>query len=124
MTADELLFFDPMPQVLSIYDTLRERLLAACPDVEIKVSKTQISFKNPRIFAMVSLPLHRRKGWPEVCLVVSFGLGRQAVSPRIVSSVQPYPGRWTHHTLIEQPESVDDELMAWLDEAYGFARVK
>lgn len=64
MQTEELLFFDPMPQALPLYQALREHVAAACPDLRVKVSKTQISFYHRRLFAMVSLPLRRRKGWP------------------------------------------------------------
>lgn len=81
LQSDELLFFNAMPQMLPIYEVLKEKLIAAYPDVTIKVSKTQISFSNRRIFAMASLPWKRRKGWPEEYLLVSFGLSYKKESP-------------------------------------------
>lgn len=51
-------------------------------------------------------------------------LGRRLENPRIVQAAEPYPGRWTHHVLLEKPEDVDEELMDWLDLAYGFAMTK
>ena len=54
LTADELLFFDPMPGMLPVYQVLRRRLLDAHPEVGIRVTKTQISFRSRYIFAMVS----------------------------------------------------------------------
>ena len=124
MQTEELLFFDPMPQALPLYQALREHVAAACPDLRVKVSKTQISFYHRRLFAMVSLPLRRRRGWPPCCLVVTFGLGRRAESPRILQAIEPYPGRWTHHLVIGTVEEIDDELMAWAREAYNFAAAK
>ena len=113
-----------MPQALPLYQALREHVAAACPDLRVKVSKTQISFYHRRLFAMVSLPLRRRKGWPPCCLVVTFGLGRRAESPRILQAIEPYPGRWTHHVPVETTGDLDAELFAWLDEACRFARSK
>ena len=124
MQTEELLFFDPMPQALPLYQALREHVAAACPDLRVKVSKTQISFYHRRLFAMVSLPLRRRKGWPPCCLVVTFGLGRRAESPRILQAIEPYPGRWTHHVPVETTGDLDAELFAWLDEACRVARSK
>ena len=43
---------------------------------------------------------------------------------RIDIATEPYPGRWTHHILIEHPEEIDDELMDWFRKAYHFARIK
>lgn len=73
---------------------------------------------------MASLPFRRAKGWPECCLIVSFGLCCRLDSPRIVQAVEPYPNRWTHHVLVTQCAEVDAELLAWLDEAYRFAMAK
>ena len=124
LPSQELLFFDSMPQMLPTYMALKSALLARCPDMETTVSKTQISFRNRRLFAMASLPWRKRKGWPEEYLLISFGLGRRKASPRIVQAVEPYPNRWTHHVLATGPEAIDGELLRWLDEAYRFAEEK
>lgn len=124
MNSEELLFFDKMPDLLPVYETLREELKRAYPELEIEVSKTQISFRSRYIFAMASLPWRRVKGWPERYLLVSFGLSAQRLSPRIRQSVEAYPNRWTHHVPVERAEEIDGELLGWLDEAYRFARMK
>ncbi len=124
LQSDELLFFNAMPQMLPIYEVLREKLIAAYPDVTIKVSKMQISFSNRHIFAMASLPWKRRKGWPEEYLLVSFGLSYKKESPRIAYAVEAYPNRWTHHVIVEQAGEIDRELMEWLQEAYAFSLIK
>ncbi len=121
MTADELLFFDPMPGALGLYDALRAHLLAL-PGVEVKVAKTQITFKARYGFAFVSL--RRMRGCPEVFLILTLGLGRRLSSPRVAVSVEPYPGRWTHHFILSDPGQLDDELLGWVREAYDFALAK
>lgn len=45
MDADEMVFFDKAPQLLPVYETLRNRLAEQHGDARVKVSKTQISFK-------------------------------------------------------------------------------
>ena len=90
----------------------------------VRVSKTQISFYNRHMFAMASLPVRRTKDWPGEFLMVSFGLARQAQSPRIAVCTEAYPGRFTHHVLVGREEELDDDLMAWIGEAYGFALSK
>lgn len=120
MTTDELMFFDRLPQLLPIYEMLKELLTARCPEMTVKVTKTQISFRSRYVFAMVSLPRRRKMEY----LMVSFGLGAQKKSPRIAHSVEAYPGRWTHHVLVERAEELDAELQSWLDEAYSFSMVK
>ena len=110
--------------MLSVYQALRDQLVKRCPTLQIKVSKTQISFRNRHIFAMSSLPFRRAKGWPECCLIVSFGLCCRLDSPRIVQAAEPYPNRWTHHVVVDQEGQLDAELLGWLREAYVFAEQK
>ncbi len=121
VTADELLFFDPMPGALGLYDALRGHLLTL-PGVEVKVAKTQITFKARYGFAFVSL--RRMKGCPEVFLILTLGLGRRLSSPRVAVAVEPYPGRWTHHFILSDPGQLDGELLGWVREAYDFALAK
>lgn len=124
MTGDELQFFNAMPQMLPLYAVLREKLEERYPELGIKVTKTQISLRNRHVFAMASLPQRKLKGWPREYLLVSFGLSFQKQSPRIAQSVEPYPGRWTHHVPVTQAEDIDDELLGWIDEAYQFSMIK
>ncbi|MFR1051062.1 MAG: DUF5655 domain-containing protein [Lachnospirales bacterium] len=124
MTTDELLFFDPLPQFLSVYEALKNTLAARYPEMTVRVTKTQISFRNRYVFAMVSLPCRRKKGWPEKYLMVSFGLAAQKESPRIAAAVEAYPGRWTHHVIIERAEDLDAQLLDWINEAYQFSMAK
>ncbi len=121
MTADELLFFDPMPGALPLYGALREHL-AAFPGVEVRTARTQITFKARYGFAFVSL--RRMKGCPETFLILTLGLDRRLESPRVAVAVEPYPGRWTHHFILSRPEQIDEELLGWIGQAYAFARTK
>ena len=124
MTADELLFWDRQPQLLPLYELLRERLMSAYPEMKIKVSKSQISFYNRHMFAMASPPVRRRKTWPKEFMMVSFGLSYQIDSPRIAMSVEAYPNSWTHHVIVESPEDIDGTLLGWIHEAYLFSDSK
>mgnify|MGYP006896412472 FL=1 len=122
MTADEFLFFNIMPNALPLYEILRSKLLTECPNTSLKVQKSQITFKVKYGYAFVSL--RRMKGCPEVFLIVTFGLSHRLDSPRIAAAVEPYPNRWTHHTIVSEPDQLDGELMGWLREAHAFALVK
>lgn len=124
MEPGELEFFGRRPALLPLYLSLREGLLARCPETAVKVSKAQLSFCRGPIYAMVSLPGRRRNLPAEPCLLVSFGLGARAVSPRIAEAVEPYPGRWTHHVPVAAPSDLDGELYGWLEAAYDFAAAK
>ena len=124
MTQEEQAFFAKLPSMLSVYQTLRDRLTADYPETQFKVTKTQISFRNRYVFAMASLPWRKVKGWPKEYLLVSFGLAYEKKSPRIVQAVEAYPNRWTHHVLLTGPQQVDQELMDWIGEAYSFSMAK
>lgn len=124
MTIDELMFWDKWPQLLSLYEELKNQLEAAYPEMKVKVSKSQISFYNRHMFAMVSPPVRRKAGWPKEFMMVSFGLSYQVVSPRIAVSVEAYPNRWTHHVIVEAVDGIDRELLGWIGEAYSFAAGK
>ncbi len=124
MSFDEIAFFNRMPQMLPLYAALREKLERAYPDMDVRVAKTQISFRNRHVFAMASLPWRKVKGWPEAYLLVSFGLPCRKESPRIAQAVEAYPNRWTHHVLVVAEDEIDDTLMSWLDEAFWFSAAK
>lgn len=122
--SDVLFFFDGKPLELSLYQTLFLRLDSAFPEGKVKVQKSQISFYGRHLFAAASLPVRRKKDWPEHCLVVTVGLPYRLESERVAVAVEPYPGRWTHHVLVSGPEEIDDELMGWMEQAYSFAESK
>ncbi len=120
MTQDELQFFAGHGAALPIYTELRSRVFAQWPDVEVRVARTQITFKARYGFAFVSTRRIGRR-CPEVFIIVSFGLGREVCSERIFAASEPYPNRWTHHVIVASPDEVDGELMGWLAEAHDFA---
>ena len=122
--ADVLFFFDGRPLELGLYRTFFDELCRRFPDASVKVQKSQISFSNRHLFAAASLPVRRKKGWPEHCILVTFGLSRRLPSPRIAVAVEPYPNRWTHHVVVAREEEIDGELLDWLAEAYDFAAAK
>ena len=122
--GDVLRYFAGKPLELSLYEALFQQMDAAFPQASVKVQKSQISFYNRHLFAAASLPVRRKKDWPEHCILVTFGLSYRLDSPRIAVAVEPYPNRWTHHVVLSAPEQVDGELMAWLEEAYTFSAVK
>lgn len=123
-TADLLFFFDGKPRELALYQHLETQMELLVPEASVKVQKSQISFYGRHLFAAASLPLRRRKTWPEECILVTFGLGYRLDSPRIAAAAEPYPGRWTHHVVVSQEAQVDGELLDWIREAYAFSQSK
>ncbi len=125
MDQDVLYFFEGKPEALPLYAAFEEKVFSEVEDVNVKVQKTQIAFSNRHNFAFVSfLPVRKAKERPEVYIVVTFGLGYRLESPRIDGTVEPYPGRFTHHVLVSGTGEVDDELMGWVKEAAVFSAGK
>ncbi len=125
MTAITAAFFAAHSAALPLYECLEARILAEIPGTRVEVRKTQINFSNEHLFACVSfLPVVKAALRPPAYLVVSFGLGYRAVSPRIAAVAQPRPNRWTHHVPIVRADEADDELLSWLKEASAFAAAK
>ena len=122
--ADVLAFFSGKPLEMELYNTLFRRMEEIFSDASVKVQKSQHSFYGRHLFSAVSLPLRRKKNWPEHCIVVTIGLSHPLESPRTAVSMEPYPGRWTNHVLISEAAQIDEELLEWLKEAWVFAESK
>ena len=117
-------FFSHCPEMMPVYRMLEDRVNERCGNVDVRVQKTQITFTDRFGFAWASLPVRRRRDWPERCLIVSFGLAYHKESPRIAVAVEPYPQRWTHHVIVTTPEDIDDELLGWIEESHQFSLTK
>lgn len=122
MEKDAVRFFDKMPQAMPLYSMFKKRMRIKYPDIEIKIQKSQIAFSNKRGFAYVWLPVRKMKNRSDVYINVSFCLPYPLDSSRIVQSIEPYPGRWMHHVIIQDKNEIDLELMNWVNEVYEFAR--
>ena len=121
---EEALFFDKKPTMLPVYEEVRDMICTKFEDVKVMVKKTQIAFSNKYQFAFVSLPFRKIKGSPDLYILLTLGLGRMVDHPRIAVSVEPYPGRWTHHIIIQSKDEIDGEIKEWISEAYHFSNSK
>ena len=125
MDQNTLFFFNEHPQAIPLYEAFEARLLSELEGVIIQPQKSQITLKNRRVFGAVSfLPARKAKDRPDPYITITLGLNRREPSPRIDQASEPYPGRWTHHLVIGSRSEIDDELMAWVREAYDFAAAK
>ncbi len=121
MDADTLLFFDGRPEELSLYEAILGRI-RVLGDVTPVVHKTQISLRNRRVFACVSMLRVRKKALlPPHYLVLTLGLPYPIRSSRIDGPVEARPGRWTHHIVVSEENELDEELLGWVRKAYAFA---
>ncbi len=113
-------FFANREEQFSIYKAIVSAIKLLGP-VKIEVMKSQISFGAKRKFAWIWLP----KAWarrPKNSLVLTIGLKRKISSCRIAEAIEPYPGRWTHHIIIESEDDLDEDVLSWLQEAYRSAQ--
>lgn len=122
---DTLLFFDKNPRALPIYEALEDILYQLFPNAHKRVQKTQITFSNKHVFACVSFLRVRKKAeLPNPYIVVTLGLPYPLESPRVAAKVEPYPGRWTTHVVVDDIDEIDDELLLWLRQAFDFSETK
>ena len=120
MTMDELFFFDGKPEELALYETLLDRIKALGAFTAI-AHKTQISLKNRRVFACVSVfRVLPKRLLPAHYLVLTLGLPDPLDSPRIAAKTEAQPGRWTHHIVLAGASELDVELLEWIRRAYAF----
>jgi hypothetical protein len=112
-------FFRGRNEARAIFEAVREAA-AAIGRFDVRCTKSQVAFRRRVGFAYVWLPdmyLDRA----DVPLVLTIGLRRRDGSPRWKQIVEPAPGRFTHHLELRSPDEVDDEVVAWLREAWEIA---
>lgn len=61
---------------------------------------------------------------PDPYLVLTLGLPYPLHSVRAAAMTEPWPGRWTVHIVLAERDEVDDELLAWVKDAWQFACAK
>lgn len=117
---DELFFFDGKSEERALYEALLDRI-AALGAFSAVVHKTQISLKNRRVFACVSmLRVLPKKQLPPHFLVLMLVLPYPLGSLRIAAKTEAQPNRWTHHIVLGGPDDLDDEQLDWLRQSYEF----
>ena len=122
--SDLFQLFSGKERELELYNTAFAKMERAFPQARVKVGKSQVSFYGKHLFASFSPPARRKKDWPEHFLLVTFGLGEPLPSPRVAMMAEPYPGRFTHHVLVEREEELDEELFSFLAMAWAFGENK
>ena len=119
---DALMFFDTHPTAVPLYEAFKAKLLEMFPDTITRIQKTQITFSNRHVYACVSFQRVRKKAdLPNPYIVITLGLPYPLESDRVAVKTEPYPGRWTTHIVVGATEEIDDELFAWVQQAYHFS---
>ncbi len=112
------LFFAGSPLGLRLFREVEEAV-AALGEASIRVTRSQIAFRRRRGFAYVWRPGQYVRS--EVPAVLSIALRRAVRSPRIKEVAHPSAKVWMHHIELVDPGEINDELRAWLAEAYAAA---
>jgi len=110
-------FFQRYPDALRLFQAVLGYVESIGPMV-VKVTKTQVSFAAETAFAWVWLPQMWVKKRPGGSITLSFSLGHRVTDGRIVEVVEPRPGRFMHHFVIEDESDFNEDVRRWLREAY------
>lgn len=110
-------FFEGRPGSLGLFNAVREYIESLGP-VKIEVMKTQVSFGARTKFAWVWLPQAITGNRPESSITVTFSADHRIEDEQIAESVEPRPGHWTHHVVVEEESGINEELRGWLRDAY------
>lgn len=113
-------FFTEHPKACPLFFQVQEYLHSLGP-VKTEVMKTQISFGTDRKFAWVWLPQRWTNNRPAASITLTFDLDRQVVHDKIVQAVEPRPHHWTHHVVVKEAADFDEDVRAWLLEAYQWS---
>jgi hypothetical protein len=113
-------FFKQDEDFLKLFEQIRI-FISSLGKVNLRTTKTQISFATRRQFAWIWLPPVKVKNRPEKYIVLSFALGEQVKDRRIVQSVEAYPGRWMHHLILANKTDLNRKVYAWIKKAYAFS---
>jgi hypothetical protein len=114
--------FRGRPACRALYQPIEEYLTTLGP-VEVRVTKTQVAFAARTQFAWVWLPPRVTLIRPADSIVLSFVGAQRIEDPRIVESLEPYPGRWMHHVLISEDADFDAVVKGWLAAACAFGQI-
>jgi Domain of unknown function (DUF5655) len=126
-TATQEEFFRGRAESRRIFEALHAAIAALGP-AELRVTKSQVAFlRSPdavsgrrRAFAWAWMPdLYLGPG--HAPLVLTVGLKHRDPSPRWKQVVEPAPGRFTHHLELHAAKAIDDQVRAWLVEAWQAA---
>lgn len=111
-------FFSGHPDGLAVYHAVAE-CVAALGGSQVSVTKSQIAFRRRKAFAWVWRPGQYVSS--AVPAVLSIALPREVESARFKQVVHPAARVWMHHLELASPAEVDDEVGAWLREAWAAA---
>lgn len=111
--------FDGFPRGLAVCRAV-EQALSSIGDASVAVTRSQVAFRRRRGFAYVWRPGQYVDS--KVPAVLSIALPREVASDRFKEVVHPSARVWMHHLELDDAAQVDDQVRAWLREAYAAAK--
>ena len=110
--------FEGFPDSLAVHRRV-EQVVAGIGPASVRVTKSQVAFRRRTGFAWVWRPGQYVRS--DVPAVLSVALRRELTSERVKEVAHPSPAVWMHHLELHRPDEVDDEVRAWLAEAWAAA---
>lgn len=107
--------FEGFPESLAIYEAV-QRAVSVLGESSVQVTKSQVAFRRRKGFAFVWRPGQYIVS--AVPAVLSIALPHELVSDRVKEIAHPAPKVWMHHIELDGVADVDNEIAAWLAEAY------
>jgi hypothetical protein len=117
MTLDEL--FAGRDESRHIFEAVR-RVVEAVGPAELRVGKSQVSFRRHNAFAWAWTPGRYLRG-KTAPLVLTLAFPDRDVSSRWKETVEPRPGHFTHHLELCSAADVENEVRGWLRDAWAAA---
>ena len=108
-------FFAGRPVARAVFEEVCV-ILARLGPFEVRITKSQASFRRRRAFAYLWMP-GQYLTKPNAEVVLSIALGRYDPSKRFKEVAHPVPRHWLHHLEIDTLRDLDDEVVSWLQEA-------
>lgn len=112
-------FFQGREPAFKLFQLLRRTIERICSP-KISVSKTQISFGEDYKYLWVWLPQMWVTKRPKNSITLTIATGQKLKHKRIIESVQPKKGFWTHHILIDHKKEIDSEIEYLIKASYEF----
>jgi len=112
-------YFAGRDESRALFDAVESAALEL-DETEVRATKSQVAFRRRRGFASVWIPAKYLHG-PVAPLVLTIALRRHDPSNRWKQVIEAAPGRFTHHLELWSTDAVDDEVRAWLREAWESA---
>jgi hypothetical protein len=109
-------FFGEHAESKLIFDEVW-RTASSLGPLELRVTKSQVALVRDKPFAWVWIPaMYLRRD--SALLVLTFSFREPRPWSRWKEIYEAAPRRFTHHLELWSPEDVDEEVRAWLQEAW------